>query len=635
MDVIFLEKEIKVQINTNNRQISQHIYMSMDERITELNNNMIIVGGSGAGKTFRFARPILRQMTGSYICTDPKGELARKEGNYLEERGYDVQVINLLNASGMRKSAHFNPFFYIKDDVDIQRLATNIMENTKPRDAQNKDAFFDGAAGDLLVALLTYTFETYKNNKKKMNFRTVMELLRKADFEIDPETYAKKESELDKLFSELERKENIRILNEKRQGIFTKSMSNAVIKYNATMRGAADTVRSIIITLDQRLSRLHNDALLDLLSDDDININEFGTGKNYDGKTKKAVFLVTPDSDTSYNFIVGMFYTITIQKSYEIADTLYNGHLPLSITFLMDEFANVALPEDFDKVLSTMRSRNMNSIIIIQSMAQIKALYEKRWETITGNCDTFIYLGGNEQSTHKYVSEMLDKGTFDKRTTGETTGQYGNSSKNYDVVGRELLTPGEVRKLSKRKCIVLIRGFDPCIDDKIRTNENPLFKYKCFKENFVYDRRRHIKGNMYFAQKSYADTIKREEEINETSGKIIEINAETLMELSSEAIESYSESGWYEELSEDMLATEAEKMEEKLKEVPVSDEELMNLTKEEMENFLILRSEGYSDRQIKVLIKIIASGKDIDDVKKMFPDSMSAERIELLAEKFI
>ena len=203
------------------------------------------------------------------------------------------------------------------------------------------------------------------------------------------------------------------------------------------------------------------------------------------------------------------------------------------------------------------------------------------------------------------------------------------------MVGRELLTPGEVRKLSKRKCIVLIRGFDPCIDDKIRTNENPLFKYKCFKENFVYDRRRHIKGNMYFAQKSYADIIKREEEINETSGKIIEINAETLMELSSEAIESYSESGWYEELSEDMLATEAEKMEEKLKEVPVSDEELMNFTKEEMENFLILRSEGYSDRQIKVLIKIITSGRDIDDVKKMFPDSMSAERIELLAEKFI
>lgn len=625
-------KEKKVIINTNERQITEHIYMSMREKVTNRNNNILVVGGSGAGKTFRIARPLLRQMTGSYIGTDPKGELERKEGRYLEERGYEVQVINMKNRAGMRRSARFNPFVYIRDDNDIQKLSTNIMVNTAPKDSQPKDPFFDGAAGMLLTALITYVFENYKAQPEKMNFRTVMELLSMADFEIDPQTYAKKESKLDQLFNEFEQKENRRILREKREGKNPKSMSIAVYNYNSVMRSAADTVRSIVVTLDERLAKLHSDELLDLLSEDDIHIEELGLGVNYDGKTKKAVFLVIPDNDSSYNFVVGMFYTMALQRLEEVADTLCEGSLPISVTMLMDEFSNVALPEDFEAILSTLRSRNMNAVIILQNMAQIKAKYEKLWESIVGHCDTFIYLGGNEQSTHKYVSELLDKGTFDKRTHGETTGQYGNASKNYDVVGRELMTPGEVRKLNNKKCIVFIRGFDPIFDDKIRTDKHPLFKY--MKEDYQYDRRKHRKGNMFFVSGKYADIVKREEE-HEEKKKTLIISGEALQHLPSEAISAYAKDGRYSDLTEDLTDIDLKRGAELRKELPLTDFELEALEPPEMELFLKLRTAGYTDRQIKALKKLIHAGKTIEETKRMFPPTMEAERMERLADRFV
>ena len=347
--------------------------MSMSESDTGLNNHVMVVGGAGSGKSFRVARPLLRQMTGSYVVTDPKGELARKEGRYLEDRGYEVLVINMINRTGMKKSARFNPFFYLRDENDVQKLATSIMTNTTPKNSTSKDPFFDGAAGMLLTALIAYVYENYKDNPAKMNFRTLMELLAMAEFEIDPETLRKKESELDRIFKDFEERENARILKEKAEGKNPRSMSIAVYNYNKTMRSAADTARSIVVTLDERLYKLHSDELLDLLSEDDIHIEELGMGKNYDEKTKKAVFLVIPDNDTSYNFVLGIFYTQIFQRLEEVADLLCKGPLPVSVTMLMDEFSNIALPEDFETILSVMRSRNMNCVIMLQNMAQIKA----------------------------------------------------------------------------------------------------------------------------------------------------------------------------------------------------------------------------------------------------------------------
>ena len=241
------------------------------------------------------------------------------------------------------------------------------------------------------------------------------------------------------------------------------------------MRGAGDTVRSIIISANSRLAFLENKQVLRLLSKDELNLSDIGIGVNGDGETKTALFCVIPDSDKSYNFIIGMLYTQIFQELYYQADFNCGGRLPIHVTFMLDEFANVALPDDFCSLLSTMRSREISSIIIIQNFAQLKALFKDTWETIPGNCDTFIYLGGNEQSTHKYVSELLGKGTIDKKSSGETKGRQGSSSRNYDVLGRELFTPDEVRKLDNKKCIIFIRGFDPIMDNKFIPFNHPMF----------------------------------------------------------------------------------------------------------------------------------------------------------------
>ena len=241
------------------------------------------------------------------------------------------------------------------------------------------------------------------------------------------------------------------------------------------MRGAGDTVRSIIISANSRLAFLENKQVLRLLSRDDLDLAELGIGVNGDGETKTALFCVIPDSDKSYNFIIGMLYTQIFQELYYQADFNCGGRLPIHVTFMLDEFANVALPDDYCSLLSTMRSREISSIIIIQNFAQLKALFKDTWETIPGNCDTFIYLGGNEQSTHKYVSELLGKGTIDKKSSGETKGRQGSSSRNYDVLGRELFTADEVRKLDNKKCIIFIRGFDPIMDSKFIPFGHPAF----------------------------------------------------------------------------------------------------------------------------------------------------------------
>ena len=249
----------------------------------------------------------------------------------------------------------------------------------------------------------------------------------------------------------------------------------AIKQYNKCMRGAGDTVRSIIISANSRLAFLENKQVLRLLPRDELNIAELGIGVNGDGNTKTALFCVIPDSDKSYNFIIGMLYTQVFQELYHQADFNYGGRLPIHVTFMLDEFANVALPDDYCSLLSTMRSREISSIIIIQNFAQLKALFKDTWETIPGNCDTFIYLGGNEQSTHKYVSELLGKGTIDKKSTGESRGRQGSSSRNFDVLGRELYTADEVRKLDNKKCIIFIRGFDPVLDDKYVPFVHPMF----------------------------------------------------------------------------------------------------------------------------------------------------------------
>lgn len=445
-DIRMVNKALADKDESKNRILSNNVRMSTDTSVTGLNNNMLVIGGSGAGKTFFIVKPNIMQMmlNNSFIATDPKGEIARATANMLKKNGYNVKVLNLID---MAKSDGYNPFRYIREENDVVKLVTNIISNTTPKETAPTDPFWEKSESMFLQALFYYVWLEMPPNRK--NFQSVLELLSEA--EVDAKG---NDSKLTKKMKQLAKTSKL------------KQNHPAYKQYMKVIRGAGDTVRSIIISANSRLALLENPQTLRILSKDDLHLEELGIGVNGDKHTRTALFCIIPDSDKSYNFIVGMLYTQLFQELYFQADFKNDGKLPIQVTLMMDEFANVALPDDFCSLLSTMRSRRISSIIIIQNLAQIKALFKDTWETITGNCDTLVYLGGNEKSTHQYISEMLGKSTIDKRSTGETRGVHGSASRNYDVLGRELMTPDEVRNMSNKKCLIFIKGFNPIFDDK-------------------------------------------------------------------------------------------------------------------------------------------------------------------------
>lgn len=445
-DIRMVNKALADKDESKNRILSNNVRMSTDTSVTGLNNNMLVIGGSGAGKTFFIVKPNIMQMmlNNSFIATDPKGEIARATANMLKKNGYNVKVLNLID---MAKSDGYNPFRYIREENDVVKLVTNIISNTTPKETAPTDPFWEKSESMFLQALFYYVWLEMPPNRK--NFQSVLELLSEA--EVDAKG---NDSKLTKKMKQLAKTSKL------------KQNHPAYKQYMKVIRGAGDTVRSIIISANSRLALLENPQILRILSKDDLHLEELGIGVNGDKHTRTALFCIIPDSDKSYNFIVGMLYTQLFQELYFQADFKNDGKLPIQVTLMMDEFANVALPDDFCSLLSTMRSRRISSIIIIQNLAQIKALFKDTWETITGNCDTLVYLGGNEKSTYQYISEMLGKSTIDKRSTGETRGVHGSASRNYDVLGRELMTPDEVRNMSNKKCLIFIKGFNPIFDDK-------------------------------------------------------------------------------------------------------------------------------------------------------------------------
>ena len=445
-DIRMVNKALADKDESKNRILSNNVRMSIDTSVTGLNNNMLVIGGSGAGKTFFIVKPNIMQMmlNNSFIATDPKGEIARATANMLKKNGYNVKVLNLID---MAKSDGYNPFRYIREENDVVKLVTNIISNTTPKETAPSDPFWEKSESMFLQALFYYVWLEMPPNRK--NFQSVLDLLSEA--EVDAKG---NDSKLTKKMKQLAQTSKL------------KQNHPAYKQYMKVIRGAGDTVRSIIISANSRLALLENPQILRILSKDDLHLEELGIGVNGDKHTRTALFCIIPDSDKSYNFIVGMLYTQLFQELYFQADFKNDGKLPIQVTLMMDEFANVALPDDFCSLLSTMRSRRISSIIIIQNLAQIKALFKDTWETITGNCDTLVYLGGNEKSTHQYISEMLGKSTIDKRSTGETRGVHGSASRNYDVLGRELMTPDEVRNMSNKKCLIFIKGFNPIFDDK-------------------------------------------------------------------------------------------------------------------------------------------------------------------------
>lgn len=429
--------------SSNNKLMTQNVSIGLNAKKHRRNLNTLVCGGSGAGKTRFYCKPNLMQANTSFVILDPKGEILRDTGGLLEKKGYEVRVLDLIS---MELSHCYNPFVYLKSDNDIQRLVTNLFKSTTPKGSQSNDPFWDTSASMLLSALIYYLH--YEAPPEEQNFPMVMEMIRYAAIENEEEP---EPTALDFLFMELQADHPDHIANK---------------YYKSYHAGSAKTLKSIQITLAARLEKFNLESLASLTSTDELDLPSLGD-------KRVALFALIPDNDTSFNFLVSILYTQLFQQLFYSADHIHGGSLPVPVHFLMDEFANVSLPDDFDKILSVMRSREVSVSIILQNLAQLKALFEKQWESIVGNCDEFLYLGGNEQSTHKYVSELLGKETIDTNTFGKSTGRSGNYSTNYQISGRELLTPDEVRMLDNQYAILFIRGERPVMDFKYDILKHP------------------------------------------------------------------------------------------------------------------------------------------------------------------
>ncbi len=432
-----INKKYRQQPAADNKLLTQSVGIGLDGKKHRRNLNVLVIGGSGAGKTRFYCKPNIMQANTSFVALDPKGEIVSSVGHLLKAQGYEVKVIDLIN---MEKSHCYNPFVYLRSDNDVQKLATNLFKSTTPKGSQSSDPFWDTAASMLLLALIFYL--KYEAPEEEQNFSMVMEMLRAGEIKEDEEDIP---SPLDNLFYDLEMEHPEHI---------------AVKYYRDYRSGSAKTLKSIQITLASRLEKFNLSSLAALTRTDELELDTMG-------EKKTALFAVIPDNDTSFNFLVSILYTQLFQQLFYTADHKYGGSLPVHCHFVMDEFANVSLPDDFDKILSVMRSRSVSVSIILQNLAQLKALFEKQWESIVGNCDTFLYLGGNEQATHKYVSELLGKETIDTNTYGKSTGKSGSYSTNYQNSGRELMTPDEVRMLDNRYALLFIRGERPVMDYKL------------------------------------------------------------------------------------------------------------------------------------------------------------------------
>lgn len=432
---------------SQNKILSQNVRIGLDGKKHRRNINTLVIGGSGAGKTRFYAKPNILQCNTSFVILDPKGEILRDTGNLLEKEGYVIRVIDLID---MSKSHGYNPFAYIQDDKDVLKLITNLIRNTTPKGAQSNDPFWEKSETALLEALCLYLIN--EAPEEEQNFSMVMEMIVAAEPKEDDEDYI---SPLDQLFIELE--------NDKPESL-------ALKQYKIYKQAAGKTAKSILISVGVRLAAFNLESIASLTHYDELELEKMG-------ERKTALFAVIPDNDSTFNFLIGMLYTQLFQMLYYSADIIHHGELPIPVHFMMDEFANVALPDEFDKLLATMRSRRIFVSIIIQNLAQIKALYKDAWESIVGNCDELYYLGGNEQSTHKFMSEYLGKETLDTNTYGKSSGRNGNYSTNYQQAGRELLTADEVRLLDNDYALLFIRGELPILDKKYNILKHPNVAY--------------------------------------------------------------------------------------------------------------------------------------------------------------
>lgn len=427
--------------------LTQRVRLGMDGYKTQRNMNILVIGGSGSGKTRYFCKPGLYSANCSYLVTDPKGELLKAAGGLLLSLGYEVRVFNLIDPE---QSDCYNPFVYVREEKDVLSLIDNLIKNTTPRNASSNDPFWEKAEVALDSALMLYLI--HEAPQDEQNFETMLYMMNFADVREEDEQYR---SPLDMLFRALEEEQPAHV---------------AVKQYKVFKQAAGKTAKSILVTAAVRLAAFNIPQYAAMTSMDEMDFGSLG-------ERKRAIFCVIPVNDSSMNYLVGMLYTQCFQELYRRADLKYNGRLPVPVRVLQDEWANVAQPESYPKILATCRSYNIGLNIIVQNVQQIKALYEKEHESIIGNCDTLLFLGGgNEPASLEFIVKLLGRETLATRTRGLTKGRNGSSTTNYQQTGRDLMTVDEVRKLDTNKAILFIRGEDPVIDRKYNLKRHPNIK---------------------------------------------------------------------------------------------------------------------------------------------------------------
>ena len=427
--------------------LTKRVRLGMNGYITQRNMNILVIGGSGSGKTRYFCKPGLYSANCSYLITDPKGELLRSSGGLLLSLGYEVRVFNLIDPE---QSDCYNPFVYVREEKDVLSLIDNLIKNTTPRNASSNDPFWEKAEVALDSALMLYLI--HEAPQDEQNFETMIYMMNFADVREEDEQYR---SPLDMLFRALEEEQPAHV---------------AVKQYKVFKQAAGKTAKSILVTAAVRLAAFNIPQYAAMTSMDEMDFGSLG-------ERKRAIFCVIPVNDSSMNYLVGMLYTQCFQELYRHADLKYNGRLPVPVRVIQDEWANVAQPESYPKILATCRSYNIGLNIIVQNVQQIKALYEKEHESIIGNCDTLLFLGGgNEPASLEFIVKLLGRETLATRTRGLTKGRNGSSTTNYQQTGRDLMTIDEVRKLDTNKAILFIRGENPVIDRKYNLKRHPNIK---------------------------------------------------------------------------------------------------------------------------------------------------------------
>lgn len=428
------------------------------------NKNVLVIGGSGSGKTRFYVKPNLMQMHSSYCVTDPKGTIVLECGKMLEDNGYEIKILNTIN---FKKSMKYNPFAYIRSEKDILKLVQTIIANTKGEGEKAGEDFWVKAEKLYYTSLIGYIF--YEAPREEKNFATLLDMIDASEVREDDETYM---NPIDRLFEALEKKEPTHF---------------AVKQYKKYKLAAGKTAKSILISCGARLAPFDIRELRDLMSEDELELDTLG-----DRKT--ALFVIISDTDDTFNFVVSIMYSQLFNLLCDKADDVYGGRLPVHVRCLLDEFANIGLIPKFEKMIATIRSREMSASIILQAQSQLKAIYKDNADTIVGNCDSTLFLGGKEKTTLKELSETLGKETIDLYNTSETRSNANSYGLNYQKTGKELMSQDEITVMDGSKCIFQLRGVRPFLSDKFDITKHKNYKLlEDYDKKNVFDTEEYIK----------------------------------------------------------------------------------------------------------------------------------------------